>query len=106
MLGEERLRQDYHSKATIGETFINLLSQAVAKFNLKLVEPYANSCATQRLGERQCDGLLVFRSMTKVVARLALAEMDSRTPLFRERLWPHLEARPRCSFPQLAVERT
>ena len=47
-----------------------------------------------------------FYTRGKVVARLALAEMDSRTPLFRERLWPHLEARPRCSFPQLAVERT
>jgi hypothetical protein len=54
-----------------------------------------------RLGEKKS-----FYTRGKAVARLALAEMDSRTPLFRERLWPHLEARPRCSLPQLAVERT
>jgi hypothetical protein len=40
-----------------------------------------------------------------VVARVAVAETGSRTPLFRKRLWPHVEARSRCSLPQLAVER-
>ena len=47
-----------------------------------------------RLGEKKS-----FYTRGKAVARLALAEMHSRTPLFRERLWPHLETHPRCSLP-------
>src|SRR5260370_34999261 len=61
MLGEECLRQNYHSEATISETFINLLPEAIANLDLELVEPNAHSRAAQCVGKRQRNGLLVLR---------------------------------------------
>src|SRR5260370_8474195 len=92
MLGEECLRQNYHSEATISETFINLLPEAIANLDLELVEPNAHSRAAQCVGKRQRNGLLVLRRVAQ-----------ENIPLFQEfilkgRHLAHRDEKPRPSF--------
>src|SRR5258708_12708744 len=89
MLGEECLRQNYHSEATISETFINLLPEAIANLDLELVEPNAHSRAAQCVGKRQRNGLLVLRRVAQeniplfqkfLLKRRYLAHGDTKPP--------------------------